>query len=250
MRLFLFLLLSIPALTQVPWTVTAIELNSDTLPALGAQVTWTPVTGAASYSVYRYATSGYETCSTTTVHDAWIEVEDGLTGTTYSDFPAADAYGWGGDWCYGVTATTNGVESAITPTSKPIVLGMGYYFDWAYYSPDCSTRVGNPTGSGTFMLQRTRNGVTQTMPATLITLNIPLRWAGHFRALSTDYFVATFTLPDGKVFTFPNVFLGPSMDGSPIQANWGPYLTLQVNQGNDGICQLSHYGYFQPASNN
>src|SRR5215475_13944982 len=95
-NLLLFVLLAcLGAFAQAPASVSTMSLNADSLPNMGAAVTWTRVP-RATYSVYRYNTGGYATCSDSTPHNKWIPLVSGLTSTSYDDYPPGDKNGWGG----------------------------------------------------------------------------------------------------------------------------------------------------------
>jgi hypothetical protein len=178
-----------------------------------------------------------------------VELASGLNATTYDDFPMGNQFGWGGIWCYGVTATVNGTESGITIAPINIFMGLKYYFLWQYRTADCSTTVPIPA-NGTLVIMRTRNGVTENMPAHPIATQ-PGRWFGKFRAMSTDKIVAQLTLPDGKVITIPNLMLGGMADGTPLNSNDSPFITVALNRATDGFCSVSHWAAnYQHAGNN
>src|SRR5215469_2323924 len=150
---FAIIVLSIAALaqTQAPASVTTTFLNDDSLPVLGAHVAWSAVAGA-TYDLYAYHEE-YTTCNAASPN--WIELISGLTTTSYDHYPTPNSYGYGGSWCYGVAASINNVDSTITAASNPVQMGSHYYFWWNYWTPDCQTRLGVPTGTGTFTVTLT-----------------------------------------------------------------------------------------------
>lgn len=239
-NLLLFVLLAcLGAFAQAPATIATESLNSDSLPDLGARIFWSPVSGA-TYSVYRYGNSSYRAiCSDSKPHNDWEEVASGLTTTTYDDFPKGDQYGWGGEYCYSVTATVSGTESAKTIAPNEVIMGTSYYFLQKHGSPHCR-KVTSAIAEGTLVLTRTRNGVSEAMP--VIPLKSPInRWEGHFRLLSTDTISADLTLANGRTYHIPNVWLGGATDGSPLVANTSMYYTIVINSATGGFCSVTHW---------
>lgn len=247
MRLSVILLLAASCFAQAPASVSSVLLDEDSLPTLGAQVSW-PSVPLATYTVYRYELYNWKDCSS----GAWVKLASGLTDLTYKDFPTPNAEGYGSQWCYGVSATTNGVESAITPALLPVQMGLKFYFMWAYWSADCDTWTGQPSGSGTLAINLThKDGTAVSIPLVFVNGNSvtnPPRWAGFARVLSSDKIAATLVLPDGKSYVFPQLFGGWS-DGTPLRANWDGYFRVGFDP-RDGFCEKYEWGNFQPAFDN
>ena len=245
-KLIALLVLAASALaqTQPPANVSTYADDTHDLPALGAHITWSPVAGA-TYAVYRYQWATGD-CNPNAPN--WKVVVNNLTGTSYDDYPTPDQYGWGGFWCYGVTATVNGVESAIASALREVAMGLKWYAWWDYMSPDCSTNLGQPSGNGTLEVQRIRNGVSENMPVGFVNNAGQPRWYGFFRLLGSDTLIVTFTLPDGKVFQFKNPF--QALPNASVADNDQPYVQLYINQTDDSVCRITEWGVFQQGRNN
>jgi hypothetical protein len=247
MRILALLALTASALAQAP--VSNILLDQDSLPALGAKITWSAVSGA-TYNVYRAQTYNWKDCSNSL--PGWKKIASGLTTLRYEDYPTADQYGYGGQFCYGVTSVVNAAESPIATGLLPVQMGLKFYIMWAYWSQDCDTWIGQPTGSGMLTVQLTHaDGAVVDVPFVFVNGNSvesPPRWVGSFRALSSDKVIAILTLPDSKTFTFPMPF-GGSSDGTPLRSNWNGYFRVGLDP-NDGFCNKYEWANFQAASDN
>lgn len=238
------ILLTTVALAQVP---SAILLDSNSYPNLGAQITWSAVSGA-TYSVYGKVYQYKQDCTQINWLNPQLDVD--LPGTTYDHFltnQEVDQTGWGGYWCYGVSATVNGVEGAINPVHWPVAMGMKWYVNLFYMTPDCNTKLGgvNPPQFGV-QVTRNRGSASEVMPQ--VEGSNPYRYAGFMRMLSSDTVDIQITLPDGKVLDFPHSF---AIGGSPIVDDDAPYLYVEVNSdGSDSLCSVQTWNYLQKGMNN
>lgn len=217
-------------LTSKLFSQTAILLDSNSYPDLGAQLTWT---GQGPADIYGKVFQYKQDCT----QIAWTDLDELATvgGNQYNHFPPADPQGWGGYWCYAVD-----IGNGPVPIHWPVAMGMKWYVNLYYMQPDCTGLI-DPQQ---FQVQVTRNGVV--MPQTEGTN--PYRYAGFMRLKSTDVVNVTITLPDGKVLQFPHAF---SIGGVPEVDDDAPYLVVEVNSdGSDSLCSVQTWNYMQKGVNN
>jgi hypothetical protein len=229
-KCLLFLLSSV-AVAQVP-ILSGKEVTGQSL--LSALLDWTSVPHA-TYSVYR-SQIDYGHCPAST-KESWIEIASGLSVTAYTDTPTKLA-----EWCYAVTATVSGNEGPQS-NSVQVMLGNHWYFYVNYRLPDCRTKVTMPSGA-TLTFTQVLNNVTTRLPVTKLRTN---EFDGHFRLYDNAQYSMQLTLPDGKIFRFPNPIFGT---GQPLSAVKSSNMYANFMQDTDEFCDYEEYNYFQPATNN
>jgi len=188
----------------------------------------------ATYSIYR--AKNYNRCPVST-SKSWVEIASGLSATTYTDTPTQLLR-----WCYAVTATVSGTEGPQS-NSVEVVLGMDWDFYVDYRLPNCRTKVPMPSGA-TLTFTQVLDGVTTSLPVSRVHAN---EFDGHCRLYDNAQYSMQLTLPDGKVFNFPNPIFGT---GQPLSAAKSSYHVAHFIQGTDEWCDYDEYNYFQPATNN
>lgn len=256
--LIALMMLATPVLaqTQPPASLSGYLLDADTRVYLGAQLSWGAVSGA-TYKLYSKVFQYKQNC-TQVVN--WNLEQSGITTNTYEyDLQASDVdtYGWGGYWCFGVSAVVNGSESTITSLPQypgAIAMGSKWYVLWFYDLPDCSARLTgtNPPAPGTLVITRTQDGETVTLPYQMGLAN-PYRFAGFARFKSTAVVAVQLTLPDGTRLNYPNVFV---VAGVPLPSEAAPYLELDLasasgnGSGGDRLCNAQTWTYPQQSSSN
>ena len=257
-KLIALMMLAMPALaqTQPPANLSGYLLDADSRVYLGAQLSWGAVPGA-TYNLYSKVFQFKQNCTQVVT---WNLEQSGITTNSYQyDLQASDVdmYGWGGYWCFGVSAVVNGSESKITSLPQypgAITMGAKWYVVWYYDLPDCSARLPgtNPPTPGTLVITRTQDGQTVTLPYQ-IAPNSPSRFAGFARFKSTAVVAIRLTLPDGTVLKYPNVFV---VAGVPFQSEAAPYLELDLasadsnGKGGDRLCNAQTLTYPQQSSSN
>jgi hypothetical protein len=227
------LLSSLAWATNPPANLTGIEVTDQT--NLEAKLTWNVVPGA-TYSVYRYKDYA---CSPTV---KWEEIAPALTVATYTDIPNSGKLGNLGPWCYTVTATVGGVESAKSNIVN-VHLGNHWYWYVKYRLPDCVTKVATPAGSSLSITQL-RNGVLTSISVSMLGTDA---FYGTSRFYDDAVYSAALTLPSGKIINYPAQIFGT---GQPISAATGSYWHTSFIQGSDKWCYYDQSNAFQPASSN
>lgn len=231
-KTFLLWLLSSVAVAQVP-RLGGKEVTGQ--PQLSALLYWTSVPNA-TYSVYR-SYKGYDGRCPASTSESWIEIAGGLSVSTYTDTPTEL-----GSWCYAITATVSGTESAQS-NSVDVILGNHWYFYARYRTSDCKEKVRTlPLVSLTFT--QVLNNVTTSLPVTRVHAN---EFTGIARFYDNAQYSMEVTLPDGKVFNLPNPIFGT---GQPLSAAKGSYIYVAFMQGTDEWCDYEEYNGYQPATNN
>lgn len=231
MKWLFLLLLSAVSFAQVP-TLSGFEVTGQ--PALSASLSWSAVPGA-TYNLYR--AFKWAPCPAAT-NTTWQEIAEGLATTSYSDSPTL------GPWCYAVTATVGGVEST---QSNPVqvVLGNHWYAYLSYRPLGCPPDAPTTHIAGTLTITQTLNSVVTNVPVSPYPGTVGV-FFGTAQLFDIATYSATFTLPDGKVITYP-IWLET---GGPLSAAKGGSFNAILEQGTDRWCQYSSTYEFQPASNN